>query len=355
MATNQDQWIKACISSRATVKDAVLSLNKSGLRIVLIVDEYHRLVGTVSDGDIRRFILESLELETPITPILNTSPVVSAPSDSNQYIQKLMLKTNIQQVPVVDENGVLCGLHIWSDLITRRKLPNRMIIMAGGKGTRLYPYTLNCPKPMLKVNGKPILEHILQRAIKFGISDFIFTTNYLGDQIKSYFGNGSRYNVKIEYINEIEPLGTAGALQLVDFVEDETVLLSNGDVLTELDYSSLLEFHNNEASLLSIAVRMFEFQNPFGVLEIQQNSVLGYSEKPAIRSYVNAGIYAISPGIEKYFPKEGKFDMSDLIENLLAAKIQISAYPIHEEWLDIGNQESLLLANRDWVGEDEHD
>ena len=344
MSVKAEKWRLSVLSPNSTLRDAVNSLNLSGLRIGLLVEDSERLIGTVSDGDIRRGFLSGLSLDSPILNAYNPNPITCGISDDFEKARELMLEHNIQQIPILDKNGKLCGLHTWSEVQTRVRLLNRMVVMAGGKGTRLHPQTKTCPKPMLEVNGKPILEHILRRAINSGVENYIFSTNYLGEQIENYFGNGKRFGVNISYIRETEPLGTAGSLRLLNLEDPEPFLVTNGDVLTDLDYSSLLEFHKTQETILSLAVRNFEWQNPFGVIDIAGSRVTSYSEKPVVSSFINAGVYVMDPGIFQHFPSEQKFDMSDLITKLIEEEIEISAYPIHENWLDVGNTESLASA-----------
>lgn len=344
MTEGKSKWELSILPWSATIHEAINSLNISGLRIVLVVNSENKLIGTVSDGDIRRGIVSELSLNSPILGIMNTNPVIARTSDSPEKIQLQMLKLNLQQIPVVDDGGQVRDLKVLGVVLNRPKIENQMVVMAGGKGDRLYPETINCPKPMLIVNGKPILEHIMNRAINSGFEKFVFSINYLGEQIESYFGDGSEFGVSISYIREKEPLGTAGSLRYLNLDSTLSFLVTNGDVLTDLDYSSLLEFHNVQGNLLSLAVRYFEWQNPFGVIEYNQSKVLKYIEKPVVTSYINAGIYVCSPQIFSHLPTQNRFDMSDLILKFIEDGMKVGAYPIHENWLDVGNKDSLAQA-----------
>lgn len=355
MSVGKSKWELTVIPGDATLRDAVNSLNLSGLRIALVVDTSYKLIGTVSDGDIRRGILGDLKLDSPILSAMNSNPVIAHINDSAEKTHHQMLKFNIQQIPVIDEREILCGLRVWGDVPNKPKLRNQMIVMAGGKGARLYPETVNCPKPMLPVNGKPILEHILRRAIESGFENFVFSINYLGEQIESYFGDGSEFGVRISYIRENKPLGTAGSLRQLILDNTLPFLVTNGDVLTDLEYSSFLDFHQYQSTLLSVAVRNFEWQNPFGVIEVNESTISKYTEKPIMSSYINAGVYVFSPEILAHFPQEDRFDMSDLILKLLEDGIRISAYPMHENWLDVGSRDSLAQAMRSPMTGKKHD
>lgn len=344
MSFEVEKWRLSVLSPESSLRDAVNSLNHSGLRIGLIAEADNRLIGTISDGDIRRGFLAGLSLDESILDVYNPNPITCRVFDDFEKAHALMLQHNLQQIPIVDSDGKLCGLHTWSEFPMRPRIQNKMVVMAGGKGTRLHPQTKTCPKPMLEVNGMPILEHIVRRAINSGIENYVFSINYLGEQIEKYFGNGNSFGINISYIKETEPLGTAGSLRLLELDDSEPLLVTNGDVLTDLDYSSLLEFHKSQETVLSVAVRTFEWQNPFGVMDIQNSRVSSYREKPVVNSFINAGVYVINPSVVQHFPSENRFDMSDLISKLIEDEIEISAYPIHENWLDVGNRESLARA-----------
>ena len=242
-AVDHDMWEGALLSSKSKIKDVIESLNRSSLKIVLVIDESQRFLGTISDGDIRRGLLKGLDLESDIESIVHVNALVVTPEMGRETVIQLMTANKVQQIPVVDANQRVKGLHLWDELTTTPARENSMIIMAGGKGTRLLPHTQNCPKPMVLVSGKPMLEHIIERGKLEGFSHFIVAIHYLGHMIEEYFGDGSAMGVSIEYIREEEPLGTAGALSLLKKIPDAPFIVTNGDVMTDIHYGELLDFH----------------------------------------------------------------------------------------------------------------
>jgi NDP-sugar pyrophosphorylase family protein len=257
----------------------------------------------------------------------------------------MMTANKIQQIPIVDENMHLIGLHLWDEISIQPARPNIMVIMAGGKGTRLHPQTKNCPKPMLEIAGKPILRHIIERAKFEGFSHFILAIYHLGNMIEEYFGNGESFGVKIEYLREDAPLGTAGALSLLNPIPETAFVVSNGDVVTDIRYGELLDFHQQHRAAGTMAVRVHEWQNPFGVVQTQGVEITGYEEKPISRSNINAGVYVIEPSALNLLAKTVPCDMPTLFELLSVQGQRIVAYPIYERWLDIGRPDDLMTAN----------
>ncbi|MZH03476.1 MAG: NTP transferase domain-containing protein, partial [Nitrospinae bacterium] len=237
------RWRKALLPLNSTIEQAIKNLDESGLQIVLVVSSDGELLGTLTDGDSRRSLMHNYDHNSSIEAIINREPLVAPPSLSRKMVLQLMQANKINQVPIVDENRCLQGLHLWGEMMAPQQRSNLMLIMAGGQGTRLRPYTENCPKPMLLVGGKPMLEHIIMGAKAEGFQDFIITVHYLGNLIEEYFGNGSRWNVCINYLREESPLGTAGAMSLLNPRPELPFVISNGDVLTDIRYGELLDFH----------------------------------------------------------------------------------------------------------------
>jgi NDP-sugar pyrophosphorylase family protein len=220
-----------------------------------------------------------------------------------------------------------------------------MVIMAGGRGTRLHPYTENCPKPLLEVNGKPILTHIIEGAKNEGISNFLISINYLGEMIQDFFKDGTELGVNIDYIREENPLGTAGALGLIEKRPDQTFLVTNGDLLVDIRYSELIEFHENQDAMGTMAIRAHEWQNPFGVVKTDGIFITDYFEKPKIQSYINAGVYVLDPKVLNKIEPGVRIDMPEIFERMLNANERVIAYPLHEPWRDIGRVDDLKEAN----------
>lgn len=327
---------KALLPHDATLHDAIRNLNESSLQIALATAADGTFLGTVTDGDIRRGLLRGLDLKSSIDSIIHRNAMVAPPEMSVESMLKLMQANQISALPVVNENRQIVGLHLLSELLAPTRRANIMIIMAGGKGTRLRPYTENCPKPLLQVNGKPMLEHIIERAKAEGFHHFVISVHYLGHMIEEYFGDGSRWQVKIEYLREKEPLGTAGAISLLNQRPIAPFLVSNGDVLTNVHYSEVLNFHLRFGATATMAVRLHEWQHPFGVVFTKGVDIVGFEEKPISRSHVNAGIYALEPAALDVLKPGEPCDMPTLFARLKDASHRTIVYPMHEAWMDVG-------------------
>jgi dTDP-glucose pyrophosphorylase len=341
MISKSDLWRKTIVPIGGTIKEVVNLLNEIGLKIVLITDESNILIGTISDGDIRRGLLKGLDLSSPVTGIIRSSPIVVSPEINREIVLQIMTSNKIQQIPIVNEKNQVIGLHLWDELNTPVIYSNMMLIMAGGKGTRLHPQTLNCPKPLLPIAGRPILEHIIERAKNQGFTNFVLAINYLGHMIEDYFGDGDKFGVKIQYLRENLPLGTAGGLSLLDPKPESSFIVTNGDVITEINYVELLNFHHQNSASATMAVRGYEWQNPFGVVETQGLEIIGFEEKPITRSHINAGVYALEPSALSLLGKSEPCDMPTLLKRLQEKSKLVIAFPMHESWLDIGRLEDL--------------
>lgn len=339
-------WQHALLTNSATLQEAISNLDKVAIKIVLVVDAAGRLEGTISDGDIRRGLLRGLDMSSPITTVIHRNPFVVPPDMARETIIQLMVANKIQQIPVVDENRRVTGLHLWDHITTQQARPNVMVIMAGGKGTRLRPHTEHCPKPMLPVGNKPMLEHIIERAMANGFSNFILAIHYLGHMVEDYFGDGAKMNAHIEYIRENSPLGTAGALGLLAQPPEAPFIVTNGDVLTDINYGELLDFHIRHQAAATMAVRTHEWQHPFGVVQTQGLDIIGFEEKPIARTHINAGIYVLSPESLNVLNTNESCDMPTLFERLQASKQRTVAYPMHEPWLDVGRPSDYETAQR---------
>lgn len=347
MSLQENSWRKALVSTGSTIRDAVKNMNDSGLRIALVVDEFGHLIGTISDGDIRHGLLHGLSLDALLEQIVQKNPLVVTSEIREEMVLQLMRANRLQQVPIVDEKNVLIGLHLWDEISVPAVRSNSMVIMAGGKGTRLLPHTENLPKPMVELAGRPMLEHIIERAVSFGFTNFILAIHHLGHMIEDYFSDGSEFNVNISYVKENKPLGTAGALGLIDPVPDEPFIVTNGDVVSDIHYGELLDFHVRHKAKASMAVRAHEWQHPFGVVHTDGLDIVGFEEKPIARTHINAGVYALSPDTLKYLPVDQVCDMPMLFELLQADRKRTIAFPMHEPWLDVGRPDDLQQANED--------
>ena len=337
-------WRSAVLHEDAQIEHAIRNLEETGYQIVLVTSPDGKFLGTLTDGDIRRGMLAGLALTTPIKQMINPKPLIAPVEVSRETVLHIMHANKIHQIPVVDAQGQLVGLHIWSTVITTNQRPNTLVIMAGGMGKRLRPYTDACPKPMLRVAGKPMLEHIIERAKLNGFSNFIISVNYLAEVITSYFGNGRQFNVSINYVHETEPLGTGGSLSLIDPLPSEPIVITNGDVLTQVNYAEILDFHLNNQAVATMAVRNFEWQHPFGVVNTNGADIIGIDEKPTSRTLVNAGIYVLSPQAVEHLKPQTYCDMPSLFQQLMASNQKTIVFPMHEPWIDVGREADYLVA-----------
>lgn len=341
------RWRNAILDSNATVEQAIENLNNFSLQIVLIVSDNGALEGTVCDGDLRRGLLRGLTMQSSIGEVVNRNPLVVPRDLGIDMIKRIMSANNIRQIPIVDERNSLVGLHLWDLILKPEERLNTMIVMAGGQGKRLRPYTEDCPKPMLHVAGKPMLEHILLKGIEEGFSSFIISVGYLGHMIQEYFENGHKLGVNIEYIEESEPLGTAGSLSLVERAFELPIVVTNGDVISNICYQKILNFHTQNQACATMAVYAHEWQNPYGVVQMNGIDIVGFEEKPVVSSHINAGVYGLSSCALQYLKKNSYCDMPTLFERLKNDKQRIVAYPMHEDWIDVGRPGDLLKANED--------
>jgi dTDP-glucose pyrophosphorylase len=345
MSTSEQIWRQAMLSTNTTIEGAIRNLDQIAIRIVLVANEAGVLEGTISDGDIRRGLLKGLDMNSPVTSIIHRNALVVPAELGRELVMQLMVANKIQQIPVVDEQQHVIGLHLWDEITTSPARPNMMVIMAGGLGTRLLPHTESCPKPLLLVADKPMLEHIIERAKQDGFNQFVLAVHYLGHMIEEYFGNGERLGVQIDYLREESPLGTAGALGLLSPFPDGPFVVTNGDVITDIRYGELLDFHTKHAAAATMAVRVHEWQHPFGVVQTQGVEIVGFEEKPIDRSHINAGVYALDPDALNVLTADEHCDMPTLFERLQAKGQRTVAYPMHEPWLDVGRPDDLKQAN----------
>lgn len=328
-----------------SIREAIRLIDLSDVQIVLVVDKDRRLLGTVTDGDVRRGILKGISLDDPVKKIMNSSPITRHANESRKFIISKMRAKKVRQLPVIDEDGRLVGLETYDELLAPKEKTNLVILMAGGLGERLRPLTEKCPKPMLKIGDKPILENILTNFIEYGFRRFFISVNYMADTIKSHFGNGFDWGVEIEYLHENHRLGTAGALSLIPENPSEPILVMNGDLMTKINFSQLLDFHSEQKAKATMCVREYDFQVPYGVVKLDHHTITAIEEKPVQRLFVNAGIYVLEPEVLNMIPKNIYFDMPTLFEEMISQRYETAAFPIREYWLDIGHLEDFERAN----------
>jgi len=342
--------LKICIDANKSLIDVLNNLESEDSQIVLIIDSDKKLLGTVSDGDIRRHLITGKTLSTKASEVMNKNFISIKKGEKKQSILNLMKEKSISQIPVLDESGKILEIILLKELIEVKEfLDNPVLIMAGGIGSRLRPFTENCPKPMLKVGDKPILEILIEQFIENGFSNFYISVNYLKEQIMKYFGNGKKWNIDIKYLIEKEPLGTAGAISLLPKETKKPFIVINGDILTKFNMRQMIDFHHKNKSQMTICAREYEVKIPFGVIETKGVELKQIIEKPSYKHYINAGVYAFNHDVLKIIPSNKPLDMPELIEKLQSLNKKITICPIHEYWIDIGRHETLNKAHKSWV------
>lgn len=348
---------QVCICPEQTLRDAMMCINQNAKGIALVVYDDGRLYCTITDGDLRRALLSGLSLDMRIedwarqyTKIGQGRPVTVPQGTSHQELLHLMQAGSLRHIPLLDDFGRVTDLALLSELITDRELPLSAIVMAGGNGLRLRPLTEDLPKPMLPVGDRPIIEHIIDQLRRTGICEVRISTHYKSETIVRHLGDGQKFGMKINYIIEDSPLGTAGALGLMS-VPKSTVLAVNGDILTQLNYRSMLAFHQDNKAVMTVAVRQYVFQVPYGVVEMEGIEIQRLIEKPPLQYFVNAGIYLLEPEVFRFLVPSQKFDMTDLIACLLTEKKRVVSFPISEYWLDIGRRADYEKAQIDFAKE----
>ena len=341
-------WKSVVVSPQTLLGDAIAKIDGSGLQLALVINEDGTLAGVLSDGDVRRAILRGIALVTPTCEVMNLHPTTASFHTPRNELLALMRRKVLHHVPLLDERLRVAGLATLDELSGVVERPNCVVLMAGGLGTRLLPLTANTPKPMLPVGGKPILENVVEGFAEQGFRKIFLSVNYLADSIRSYFKDGSRWGVEIQYLEEDKRLGTAGALSLLPFKPEEPFFVMNADLLTRVRFENMLNFHDANAAMATMAVREYDFQVPYGVVRMDGSMITSIDEKPMHHFYVNAGIYILSPEALDHIPTDVFFDMPTLFEKLLTDKSPTAAYHLREYWLDIGRIEEFERAQREW-------
>lgn len=348
MLMQKIDWKQLTLFAGSTIADAMKVLNEIPTKVVLVVENNFKLLGTITDGDIRRGILKGHTIDAPVKMIMNCQPVTCVRS-VNEYLKDDLIKSNkITVLPVLDSKGILLDIHTLDEVLSNKENKNPVIIMAGGKGERLFPLTKDTPKPLLKIGNKPILETILENLIRQGFSNFYFSVNYKASDIKKYFKSGGQWGVEIQYLEEKKYLGTAGCLALLEDNLALPLILVNGDLLTKIDFNALLSFHHEHKSTATVCVREYYYKVPYGVVELNGFEVSGIEEKPVQRLFVNAGIYILDRTCISLVPKNTYYDMPSLLKDLLIKKECVSSFPIHEYWIDVGHKEDFDKAQQEF-------
>jgi dTDP-glucose pyrophosphorylase len=338
------------LAINSTIEEALSIIDSGAMRIALVLDGENKLLGTVSDGDIRRGLLNGLTLNDSIESIIFRNPTACSVNDTKEDILRIAVEKKIYQIPIVDSAGVLVGIDIVDELLKPTEYTNKVILMVGGLGSRLRPLTNDLPKPLLEVGNKPILETIIVNFAKYGFKDIVLSVNYKSKMIQDYFGDGSRLGVSIEYIIEDKRLGTAGALSLMKGQLTEPFFVMNGDLLTNVNFEHMLEYHLTNQAVATMGVREYDFQVPYGVVNIEDHLITSVEEKPTHRFFVSGGMYILETDVLSYIPDNIFYDMPALFEELIENKQKAISFPIREYWLDIGKMSDFEQANSDYYG-----
>ena len=339
-------WQKVTLKISDSLDKAISVLHHGGLRVALVIDAENKLLGTITDGDIRRALLKHLNMESLVDEVMNKSPLVALNTDSVDTIMSRMKSRDLLHIPIIDENNKLVGLETLQHLTYGKKYDNPVFLMAGGFGTRLHPLTEDTPKPLLKVGSKPILETILDRFIKAGFHNFYISTYFKADMIHEYFGDGSSWGVNIKYIDEVKPLGTAGAIGLLPSnLPNLPILMMNGDVLTKVNFENLLNFHQKQSGIATICIREYDFKIPFGVVNIENQNAKSFLEKPVKKFFVNTGIYVFEHEMISKVKAGDYLDMPTLLEQQITEGRTVNVFPLHEYWKDVGRIEEYQSVN----------
>jgi dTDP-glucose pyrophosphorylase/predicted transcriptional regulator len=332
------------VPAASTILDALKAIEAGGEAVTFVVDGAERVIGCLTDGDVRRAILKGASLQDRVLPQVMRRDFTAVTShDGRAEVLDLMRARQIERIPVLSDDGRLSGLHTIRQLVSMAERPNRVVILAGGKGTRLHPLTEQVPKPMVTVAGRPILERLILHLVSCGLSRFSISINYLGHLIEEHFGDGSRLGCEIEYLRETAPLGTGGPLSLLPPPSLPVVAL-NGDLITQCDVGDLLDFHERGGYTATLGIRPYTVEVPFGVAEVEGGRLLSLREKPTERTLINAGIYVLSPEAVAAVPAGKEYPITALFESLLAEGKAVGAHVLEAEWLDVGRHDELRRA-----------
>jgi dTDP-glucose pyrophosphorylase len=341
-------WHKTVVGTQATVGEAIAAIENGSIQVALVLDGSSRLLGIVTDGDIRRGLLRGITLSSLATDVMNPRPVSAPATLSREERLHLMRQKSIKQLPLLDDSGQLIEVETFDELLEAPHYPNPVLIMAGGLGERLGALTRDLPKPMLNVGGRPLLETIVRNVVQQGFKNIFISVNYKAEMIRDHFGDGSAFGAAIQYVHETERLGTAGALGLLSAPPDLPVVVMNGDILTTINYGALLDFHNATPAEATMAVREHKVHVPYGVVTTNEGYLQAIREKPTESWFVSAGIYVIGRAAFDHVERGVHIDMPTVLERIVANKGRVAIYPIREYWLDIGRMEDFERAHAEF-------
>ncbi len=342
-----NNWKSIQIYESTSIEKAIEIIDKGGVRGAIVTDQDSFLKGTLTDGDIRRGIIRGVNLKSDVREIMNPTPI-TIQSEKVALAHKLMNEKGLLQIPVVNESNQVLKVIFHESVLENEGLANHVVIMAGGLGSRLGDLTKDTPKPLLKVGKKPILQTIVEGLKESGLSKIFLSVNYKSDHIKNFFGDGSDFSASISYLNEEKKLGTAGSLSLLPKNINEPIIVMNGDLLTKINYVELLEFHKQNNALATMCVREYDFQVPYGVVEMNGLGIKSIKEKPIHRFFVNAGVYVLDPRVLHLIEVDTYVDMTTVFNRLIEEKQKTAVFPIREYWMDIGQLDDFKKANHEF-------
>jgi dTDP-glucose pyrophosphorylase len=348
----KNSWRNVLISINTSVIAVIKHMDAEGLRAALVIAEDGRLLGIVTDGDIRRYLLKQASLEASVEHVMNKNPVTASLSENREQLLMRMQSLGILHMPIVDEQQRIVGFETFESLVARNNRDNWVVFMAGGIGKRLHPLTIDCPKPLLKIGDKPISEILLENFIRSGFKNYIFSVNYKSDMIRNYYGSGQRWGVNIQYVEENAALGTAGSLSLLPFKPEKPFFVINADILTNINFGYILDFHQEQESThATMCVRQHQNTIPFGLVHLDEKShrLIDIEEKPTKNYFVNAGIYILEPDALQYLTFNTYCDMPNFLTSLVKRDLNVTTFPIREYWLDIGHHDNLVRAASDYL------
>ncbi|MBF0098169.1 MAG: nucleotidyltransferase family protein [Magnetococcales bacterium] len=341
-------WRSVLVRPEATILETIQVIDQGAMRVALVVDDGGRLLGVVTDGNIRRGLLNQIGLQEAVSRVMNAQPITVQVTDSREQVLALMNAREIEHLPVLDAQGRLVGLELLQELTLPTVKENWVVLMAGGLGSRLGAMTQECPKPLLRVGPKPILEGILENFLQYGFRRFYLSVNYKKQMIQAYFGNGAAWGAEIRYLEEKQRLGTAGSLSLLPEVPQQPFFVMNGDLLTRIHFQHILDFHQTHQAQATLCVRRVEQTIPFGVVEMAQHRLLAIEEKPTHHYFVNAGIYVLDPQVLPLIAADHYLDMPDLFRKVMAEGMTATAFPFLDYWMDIGQMSDYDRARQEY-------
>lgn len=349
MVFSTDEWRRklqsAVVSREATIREALQAIDDTALQICFVCDDEGRMLGTITDGDIRRSLLKGADLATPVIRIMNVDfQYVVKENGYRRQAQALMEQQNVARLPVLDRDGRIIDIILNSKFFKRQTQDNIVVIMAGGAGTRLRPLTENCPKPLLKIGGRPILEHSIMNFKRCGFHRFYVSINYLGHMVTDFLKDGSNLGVEINYLEETKRLGTAGALALMPNRPETPFLVTNGDIIMQADMDDLVKRHMESQVMGTMCIRQHNTSIPFGVVHTDGRYITSLVEKPSYTYFINAGIYCLNPEVIDLIPPDTFYNMTDLFEALIEKQHKTTTYLIEGSWIDVGSVEDYNYA-----------